>query len=342
MEIKNKITFVHLEDISKTLDIALSTETNLILYGPGGYGKTELVKAKIKEHKLSANTVVGYKNMPVEALLGLPDMQKLMDDSEYEIAFEKSVFKGAEVLVLEEFLDVLPETATALKDIMTEGGFRQKGKFIKSDIKTVIIITNTSPESLSNNDSLKAFYLDRFPIRKKVIWVSNNAAMYYKLFEVNTELSMLDMKKLAYICEKVKPSPRIAMVAAKFIATTGDIKNIAILTEFADIDVDSLSEDFNTRDELEQFTKKLRHILRLINTEPRNLSFQLYLQSKLNSIANEKLIKKREGVFQTLQGAIQQNINSIHLSLKIDVSQEIKNNIDETFRDFEYEPSPGV
>jgi hypothetical protein len=62
--------------------------------------------------------VVGYKDMPVDALLGIPDMSKLLNESKYEVNFKESPFyKGS---YREEFTDILPSTAAALKDILTE------------------------------------------------------------------------------------------------------------------------------------------------------------------------------------------------------------------------------
>jgi hypothetical protein len=37
--------------------------------------------------------VVGYKDMPVDALLGIPDMSKLLNESKYEVNFKESPFK---------------------------------------------------------------------------------------------------------------------------------------------------------------------------------------------------------------------------------------------------------
>jgi hypothetical protein len=36
--------------------------------------------------------VVGYKDMPVDALLGIPDMSKLLNESKYEVNFKESPF----------------------------------------------------------------------------------------------------------------------------------------------------------------------------------------------------------------------------------------------------------
>jgi hypothetical protein len=51
---------------------------NVFLSGPGGYGKSNLIKFVLDFYKIPYTVVVGYKDMPVDALLGIPDMSKLL------------------------------------------------------------------------------------------------------------------------------------------------------------------------------------------------------------------------------------------------------------------------
>jgi hypothetical protein len=56
--------------------------------------------------------------MPVDALLGIPDMSKLLNESMKSIS--RSHLSINQGLIGEEFTDILPSTAAALKDILTE------------------------------------------------------------------------------------------------------------------------------------------------------------------------------------------------------------------------------
>jgi hypothetical protein len=47
---------------------------------PGGYGKSNLIKFVLDFYKIPYTVVVGYKDMPVDALLGIPDMSKLLNE----------------------------------------------------------------------------------------------------------------------------------------------------------------------------------------------------------------------------------------------------------------------
>jgi hypothetical protein len=61
---------------------------NVFLSGPGSYSKSNLIKFVLDFYKIPY-TVVGYKDMPVDALLGIPDMSKLLMK-----ASTKSQFQG--------------------------------------------------------------------------------------------------------------------------------------------------------------------------------------------------------------------------------------------------------
>lgn len=335
-----EINFVHLESTEKIVNIALTTQTNLILHGPGGYGKTELVKHYLKKLNLTANFVVGYKNMVVEALLGIPDMDKLMNNSEYSIAFEHSVFKGAEVLVLEEFLDVLPETAAALKDIITEGGYRQKGEFIKSDIKTVIIVTNKDPEEIENDDSLRAFYMERFPFRHRVAWENNSLKKYYDLLTTNTDLPNNVAHNLSHICSLAKPSPRIALTAASLYLFNNSFEEVKLIEDLKNVDITSLVNVLEDIDYEKSINDKLQYILKLVAANYNNLGGLLYLKSKVVEIPVNDIGAKHAGRVMTILGTLTQHIDNLNNEFMVNTDTHKISKIDDAFRDLIFQTSP--
>lgn len=170
--------FFDMNGVVEALYYAIISGKNIILYGPGGFGKTEITLEFIKQAGLEHSVIVGYEDMDVEGLLGLPNMTKMMEESVYEIAFEKTVFNNPGVLILEEFLDVNPKTAIALKDILTAGGYRQGNKFIPSAVSSVIICSNKSPYELSVDNSTAALYKERFPFIVSVGWIEFSTTRY--------------------------------------------------------------------------------------------------------------------------------------------------------------------
>lgn len=179
LEVNN--SFVYHENTVRAVYTGLSMNMNVFLSGPGGYGKSTIVKHILDIYKIPYHTVIGYKDMPVDALLGIPNMDKLLKDSEYEIDFSKSIFCTPGVLIGEEFTDLAPHTATALKDILTERGFRDKKGKTESLISCMIICANKSAIEVSDDVSKLAFYEERFPIIAEVTWKSFAAKNYFAL-----------------------------------------------------------------------------------------------------------------------------------------------------------------
>lgn len=199
--------FFEMEPVVEALYVALTSGFNIILYGPGGFGKTQVVKKFIEVSGLNSSTVVGYEDMEVDGLLGVVDIKKLTEEAKYEIKFENSVFANPGILLLEEFLDARPSTAAALKDILTEGGYRRGSLFIESLISSVIICTNKSPDEMSKTTSSAAFYRERFPIVIEVAW---------KEFDTQTYLKYLQHIKPEQYSER----PDVYMIIAELSART--------------------------------------------------------------------------------------------------------------------------
>jgi hypothetical protein len=232
--------FVFHEEPTRKIYAALATNKNAILYGPGGYGKSVLVKAICKKLSIPVSYKIGYKDMGVEELLGVPNMKKLLDESKYETAFENSIFSKPSILILEEFLDASPATAAALKDILTERGFREGNGKKESLIASVIITGNRSPLSMSIDDSTAAFYMERFPFTHEMVWKTHDEKDYLKFFNTYYENEIYNKyaKELIIIsklCSKnpTRISPRVAIQAADtvmalgidFISTINSIKS---------------------------------------------------------------------------------------------------------------------
>jgi len=236
--------FVYHEEATRKIYAALAIGDNSILYGPGGFGKSVLVKALCEELGLPVIYKVGYEGMKPEELLGVPNMTALLEESEYITAFEKSVFAQPGILILEEFFDADPSTAAALKDILTEKGFREKSGKKESLISSVIICGNKTPDEVSTNDSTKAFYKERFPFRHKMAWTSFDESDYMNFFRVYFKTTYNNNRELLLLVAKLcsgtntTVSPRIAAKAAKVALELGP----GFLDTVEDIDTSLVKE----------------------------------------------------------------------------------------------------
>ncbi len=216
------INFYGMDKVVEALYVGTSTGKNIILYGPGGFGKSQVVKEFLRVVGVNAPTIVGYEDMEVEVLLGVPDIKKLTEHSVYELAFNRSVFRNPGILILEEFLDARPSTAAALKDVLTEGGLRQGGYFTESLISSVIICTNKSPDDMSIDDSSSAFYKERFPIRVKVVWSDYSHESYSNFLAIIKP-------------EQVKEFPLLYDVLAEMASRTGSMVSPRMVKDASDL-----------------------------------------------------------------------------------------------------------
>jgi len=209
--------FVFMQDTIEAIYVSLLTQTNCILYGPGGFGKSDITKAFCELLGIPYNTILGYESMTVEELIGIPDMKKLLDDSEYLLAFENSIFNKKGVLIMEECLDIPPNTLASLKDIISEGGYRDKRGLHKSFASSIISIGNADPKNLAVNMSTTAFFMERFPIQCKVCWQEYSKFHYTMLFDAKFPNDDKTTKNvIASICGfSSSISPRIALSAYK-------------------------------------------------------------------------------------------------------------------------------
>jgi len=239
------VNYYGMDKVVEALYVGTSTGKNVILYGPGGFGKSQVVKEFLRVVNVNAPTIVGYEDMEVEALLGVPDIKKLTEQSVYELAFNRSVFRTPGVLILEEFLDARPSTAAALKDVLTEGGLRQGGYFTESLISSVIICTNKSPDDMSVDDSSSAFYKERFPIRVKVVW-SDYSHESYSNFLAIIKPEQVKAYPLLYDVLAEMASRTSSMVSPRMVKDASDLidvhKTVSVLRWVEGLDTLDLSE----------------------------------------------------------------------------------------------------
>jgi len=237
--------FYNANDIVEFLFVTIKSGENGILYGPGGFGKSQITKEFLEYVGIPAATKVGHSSMDVEALLGIPNIKKLTEESKYEVAFENSIFNHNRVLILEEFLDVRPSVAASLKDIITEGGLRDGNRFIPSKIGSIIICSNKTPDEVSTDLSTAAFYKERFPYSMYVAWDSYSYKDYLNMLDIvvgdsNKENKEIVAKICAMSCSDDKViSPRIALKAFDLFT---DTNNLNIFKLISDIDYGKIED----------------------------------------------------------------------------------------------------
>jgi MoxR-like ATPase len=225
--------FVFTQDLEKSLDLAFSTGENIILFGKGGYAKSEFSSAFFK----SKNIVPFVKTMgsgtTTDSLFGGINILELNNTGKLEYLVENS-FMNHEYVIFEELLDAPDYILEQLKDILTSGKFRNGSQSFDIKTKLIVCCTNKTRTEFSKNDSLKAL-MERFPLEYNVGWDSHTKETYNFLFK--TVLGK-DYPELEFILEKLAKndatvSPRTAIKAAKIIDSCGDFTCLDFIADFA-------------------------------------------------------------------------------------------------------------
>jgi len=219
---KLKKKYVFMEDTMQILHIAKETNNNVILFGRGGNGKSELTLDFFNEYGITPFVLTMGSGMSPDRLFGGINVKEINDTGKIEYLVENS-WMNHEYVVFEEMMDAPDFVLEQLKDIISSGIFRNGTQTFPIKTKLIVCCTNRTREEFAKNLSLKAL-MERFPLELLVEWKDYNRTTYEHL--LNTVLGKADpmlvylLDKLANV-EKHIISPRIAIKSAKLIETCG-------------------------------------------------------------------------------------------------------------------------
>ncbi len=158
--------FINPENVAETIALAVGQNMNAIMYGKGGFGKSEMVTAVLSQPEFANKVFIKSLNEATteEDLFGGINMKALNETGEILYNLDKS-FITSEIVVFEEMLDANPQVLSALKDALTSGYVRNGKQVQKLKTKVIIGLTNKNPKEIAQeNDSVEAL-LQRFPIQ---------------------------------------------------------------------------------------------------------------------------------------------------------------------------------
>lgn len=302
--------FVFMEDVGKILNLAINTEENVILYGKGGYGKSEYTMEHLRELGIEPYVITMGSGMTTDRLFGGLDLQKFNETGKIEYLVENS-FMNHEYVIFEELFDAPDFILEQLKDILSSGCFRNGTQLFPIQTRVIVCCTNKTREEFAKNTSLRAL-MERFPLELEVKWDNHNRITYEKL--LNTKLGFAD-PMLTYILEQYAIggniiSPRIALKSAKIIAQCGpdSLNFIADFSSKPDVLKNAIAK-FQSIFEINELIMKMTQSV----TEFESLSFNsiddVKNGNKLNksiyaNILKLKGIKADDSLVQTTTDAI--------------------------------------
>lgn len=184
-------TLYAMDSAAKGLAFAANASQNILLFGKGGYGKSEIAtmfgeylkeKGEISTPVFAMSFSLGTSEAQV---LGGVDIKRYKEESELVYNLKRA-FVEHEYVVFEEMLDANTETLSVLKDILVSGLVRMGSESDWHPIKTKMIVacTNRTREEVSLDWSTAAI-LDRFQMECLVEWSTHTYEDYLKALKLS-------------------------------------------------------------------------------------------------------------------------------------------------------------
>jgi hypothetical protein len=262
--------FVKYDEVAHALATGLASGKNVLLHGPGGHAKSEMVEAILRGLDLwDAVFLESFgEGLTEDTLWGGINLDAMNRTSGARIEFQPEYsFLNSEIAVFEEMLDAPSPVLLALKDTLTRKELRKGAQRFPMRTRVVIACTNHDPETYADSDDpadrARVALLERFPIQVTVKWDSYNAADYLSMFQKHPLYSIVNgnAEKLAEILSEATSqghfvSPRTAIHALEIIysnsldrghtsiqpADIADIKCLAGLGTFGENLVEDIAQ----------------------------------------------------------------------------------------------------
>jgi len=226
--------FVFMDKTVSILNVGFSTAKNVVLYGPGGHGKSEITLDFLKAKGINPFIQTMGTGMTTDRLFGGLDIPTFETTGKIEYLVENS-FMNHEYVIFEELFDAPDFILEQLKDILSSGVFRNGTQIFPINTKFIICCTNRTRDEFSKNMSLKAL-MERFPLELNVIWDNYTEITYNKLLESKFGEGEVD-PVIPYLLQEyakngITISPRVAVTAYQVYDECGP-ESLSFIAEFA-------------------------------------------------------------------------------------------------------------
>lgn len=177
-------SFVFIEEIARIIALAFTGKKNVIVFGPGGHGKSAMIQKVIDELNLNGETFYQFfgEGMDESRLFGGLDFKKLEEEKVLEYYPEKS-FLNSRIAVFEELFDAPASVLLALKDVLTAKELRNGSQRFKMKTEIIICLTNKEPNEISDLGPAAHALIERFPLQLNLKWKDYSAKSYLTMFE---------------------------------------------------------------------------------------------------------------------------------------------------------------
>lgn len=226
--------YVYMNKTISILDVGFKTNKNVILYGSGGHGKSEITIDFFSEHNINPYVITMGTGMTTDRLFGGLDIPTFEKTGKIEYLVNNS-FMNHEYVIFEEMLDAPDFILEQLKDILSSKTFRNGTQVFPIKTKFIVCCTNRTRDEFSKNMSLKAL-MERFPLELNVVWDNYTEITYGKLLESRFGLGEVDpiipFLLQEYTKNGITISPRVAINAYEIYQQCGP-EALTFIAEFS-------------------------------------------------------------------------------------------------------------
>ena len=303
--------FVFMDKTVNILNVGFSTSKNVILYGPGGHGKSEITLDFLKAKGIEPFIQTMGTGMTTDRLFGGLDIPTFETTGKIEYLVENS-FMNHEYVIFEELFDAPDFILEQLKDILSSGVFRNGTQIFPINTKFIICCTNRTRDEFSKNMSLKAL-MERFPLELNVIWDNYTEISYNKLLESKFGEGEVD-PVIPYLLQEyaknsIVISPRVAVTAYQVYDQCGP-ESLAFIAEFAKKPslIAEAIKKFEATMKFRELSSGITHMIETLNTLP--------LKSREDEKTYKEAIRSLEMQLKDIQGlTVGDDVANVHAQL---------------------------
>ena len=223
--------FVKADAMREAISLALVSGRNVILYGPGGHAKSEMIDSVLAAiTSCVSHTQMCGEGMDEAKLYGGIDLAAVNSVSDPQIRYRTAnSFLNWDIVVFEELFDAAVSALKSMKDTMTSGSFRNGEEVVPMRTKIMICATNKEPHEVAELGASAQALVERFPLQLRVAWDSYTAADYLELltqvgnFNGNggaVTIEFAEILKLQEKAKKVVVPDQVQRVLSELIAST--------------------------------------------------------------------------------------------------------------------------
>ena len=238
-----KKKFINVSEISDILKNSINNDMNTVVWGFGGYGKSEMITELFSCPELKDRVFIkSFSEATTEDdLFGGINLKKMQDTGVIEYIPENS-FANKEIVIFEEAFDANPRVLAALKDTLTAKEIRNGNQRFELKTKIIIALTNKSLEEVILDNSTEAL-IQRFPVSYELQYPLSKLDVISLVLNRYKDFNGEKLSAILNTMDSFKtPSPRKVLEMAKYIKDLTVRKNRRYMEKITNTDISPVLE----------------------------------------------------------------------------------------------------